>query len=487
MIAGFLGSGPVADAFFVAFRLPNMFRRFFAEGAFNMAFVPLYAKRLEGEGRAAARAFAEETLTVLLTALLAMTALALAFMPALVFLLAAGFADDPERFDLAVLYGRIQFPYLLCMSLTALFSGMLNAMGRFTAPAAAPLLLNAALIGAMTLAGALAWPVGDALAWGVFVAGFAQVALVALAAREAGSALRLRAPRLTPGVRRLIRLGVPGAASGGVVQINLLIGTVIASFFAGAVSWLSYADRLYQLPLGVVGVAIGVVLLPELARRVRAGDHESAREGMNRAAEFALLLTLPAAVALLAIPGEIAAGLFERGAFTRADTDAVAAAIALYALGLPSFVLQKVVQPAFFAREDMVSPLRYAAVAVGVNTAIALVGAPVFGWLAIPFGTTVAGWLHLWLLWRGAARFGGEALIDERLAARAPQMLKAALTMGVGLILFASVTEPSFESGEGRTLALVAAVAVGAGVYAWAALRFRAVSREDLGAALSRR
>jgi putative peptidoglycan lipid II flippase len=361
-------------------------------------------------------------------------------------------------------------------------------MGRFTAPAAAPLLLNAALIGAMTLAGALAWPVGDALAWGVFVAGFAQVALVALAAREAGTALRLRAPRLTPGVRRLIRLGVPGAASGGVMQINLLIGTVIASFFAGAVSWLSYADRLYQLPLGVVGVAIGVVLLPELSRRVRAGDHESVRDAMNRAAEFALLLTLPAAVALLAIPGEIAAGLFERGAFTRADTDAVAAAIALYALGLPSFVLQKVVQPAFFAREDMVSPLRYAAVAVGVNTAIALIGAPVFGWLAIPFGTTVAGWLHLWLLWRGAARSGGgEALIDERLAARAPQMLKAALTMGVGLILFANVTEPSFEGGEGRTLALVAAVAVGAGVYAWAALRFRAVSREDLAAALSRR
>ncbi|TVQ53981.1 MAG: murein biosynthesis integral membrane protein MurJ [Rhodobacteraceae bacterium] len=487
MIAGFLGSGPVADAFFVAFRLPNMFRRFFAEGAFNMAFVPLYAKRLAGEGRASARGFAEETLAVLLSSLLAMTALALVFMPTLVFLLAAGFADDPERFDLAVVYGRIQFPYLLCMSLTALFSGMLNAMGRFSAPAAAPMLLNAALIGAMALAAAFAWPVGDALAWGVFAAGFAQVALVAFAAREAGMTLRLRVPRLTPGVRRLIRLGVPGAASGGVVQINLLIGTVIASFFAGAVSWLSYADRLYQLPLGVVGVAIGVVLLPELSRRVRADDHAGVREAMNRAAEFALLLTLPATVALLVIPVEIASGLFERGAFTRADTNAVAAAMALYAVGLPSFVLQKVAQPAFFAREDMVSPLRYATVSVVVNTAIALGGAPLVGWLAIPFGTSVAGWVHLWLLWRGAARLHGADLLDARLASRAPRMMLAALVMGAAIYGLAWLLAPAFARGDTRVFALLAVVAVGAGTYAWAAFGFGAVARADLRTALSRR
>lgn len=486
LVAGFLGAGPVADAFFVAFRLPNMFRRFFAEGAFNMAFVPLFSKRLEGEGRDAARAFAEETLSVLLAALLAMTALALAAMPALVFLLAAGFANDPERFDLAVIYGRIQFPYLLCMSLTALFSAMLNALGRFSAPAAAPILLNAALIGAMMLAARFAWPVGEALAWGVFAAGFLQVALVAAAARQAGFTLRLRRPRLTPGVRRLIRLGVPGAASGGVMQINLLIGTVIASFYAGAVSWLSYADRLYQLPLGVVGVAIGVVLLPELSRRVRADDHAGARDAMNRAAEFALLLTLPAAAALVAIPGVIASGLFQRGAFTQTDADAVAAAIALYALGLPAFVLQKVVQPAFFAREDMVRPLRYAVASVGANTAIALAGAPLIGWIAIPLGTSIAGWLNLWLLWRGAARQDGAALVDARLAARAPRMLWASLAMGASVFLLAVAAEPYVGRGETQLLELLVLVAIGGGVYAAAAFGFGAVRRADLRAALTR-
>ncbi|MEE8455699.1 MAG: murein biosynthesis integral membrane protein MurJ, partial [Limibaculum sp.] len=363
LIATFLGAGPVAEAFFVAFRLPNMFRRFFAEGAFNMAFVPLFAKKLEGDGGGEAKRFAEEAMAVLLTALIALTVVAQLAMPWFVLALASGFDDagvDGGRFDLAVAFSRVVFPYIVFISLAALFSGILNSFGKFSAAAAAPVLLNVILIGAMALAAANGWDVGPALSWAVFAAGIAQLGLVVWAARRAGMSLKLRLPRLTPDVKRLVTLGVPAALAGGVMQINLLVGTQVASYFDGAVSWLWYADRLYQLPLGVVGVAIGVVLLPELSRRVRAGDAAGAGNAMNRAAEFCLMLTLPATVALIVVPGLVTAVLFERGAFTASDTAATAAALSIYAFGLPAFVLQKVLQPAFFAREDTRTPLRCA-------------------------------------------------------------------------------------------------------------------------------
>ncbi len=429
-IAWFLGAGPVAEAFFVAFRLPNMFRRLFAEGAFNMAFVPLFAKRLEGDGPAEARRFAEDAMAALLAALLVLTAVAQLAMPWFVLALASGFELD-GKLDLAVAFSRVIFPYIIFISLAALYSGILNSFGRFAAAAAAPVLLNVVLITVMGLAAAARWDIGNALSWAVFLAGICQLALVVWAARRAGMTLMLRRPRLTPEVRRLVQLGIPAALAAGVMQINLLVGTQVASYFDGAVGWLWYADRLYQLPLGVVGVAIGVVLLPELSRRVRAGDHGRAADAMNRAAEFCLLLTLPASVALVAIPGLVTAVLFERGAFDAADTAATAAALAVYALGLPAFVLQKVVQPAYFAREDTRTPLRYAVISMLVNVVVAVAGAPLIGFLAAAIGTTAAGWVNLALLWRGMRRLDGEVGIDERLARRAPRMLAAALAMGV--------------------------------------------------------
>ncbi|MFN3259646.1 MAG: murein biosynthesis integral membrane protein MurJ [Pikeienuella sp.] len=484
MIAALLGAGPMAEAFFVAFRLPNMFRRFFAEGAFNMAFVPLFAKRLEaGED---AKGFAEEALAGLLFVLLLLSALALIFMPALIFLLAAGFADDPARFDLAVLYARIQFPYLLCMALTALFSGVLNALGRFAAPAAAPVLLNVILIGAMAVAAGAAAPVGSALALGVLAAGFAQVWLVARAARLSGMSLRLRRPRWSPAMRRLLVLGAPGAVSGGVMQINLLIGTVIASFHAGAVAWLSYADRLYQLPLGVVGVAIGVVLLPELSRRFRAGDGAGARAAFCRAAEFSMALTLPAAVALVALAGPLAAVLFGRGAFGAEDAAAVARATALFALGLPAFVMQKVVQPAFFAREDTKTPLYCALASVALNTAVSAGGAPLIGWEAIPLGTTLAGWLNLALLWRFARAFGDDVAPDERLRRRLPRLLAASLLMGAALFAAAAAMECALVAPGLRYAALGLLVLGGGVVYAAAAWGLGGFAPADLRAAMRR-
>ncbi|MDH3666837.1 MAG: murein biosynthesis integral membrane protein MurJ [Paracoccaceae bacterium] len=486
LIAAFLGSGPVAEAFFVAFRLPNMFRRFFAEGAFNMAFIPLFAKKLEGEGRDAARRFGEEAMSVLLTALIALTVIAQLAMPWFVLALASGFdgSDGGERFDLAVAFSRVVFPYIVFISLAALFSGILNSFGRFAAAAAAPVLLNVVLIAAMLLAHAAGWEVGPTLSWAVFVAGIAQLALVALAAGRAGMKLRLRMPRLTRDVRRLIALGIPAALAGGVMQINLLVGTQVASYFDGAVSWLWYADRLYQLPLGVVGVAIGVVLLPELSRRVRAGDAAASAGAMNRAAEFSLLLTLPATVAFIALPVLITGVLFERGAFTGADTAATATALTIYALGLPAFVLQKVIQPAFFAREDTRTPLNYALVSMVVNIVVAVGGAPVIGYLAAALGTTLAGWVNLALLWRGAQRFGTGVAVDERLAHRWPRILGASLVMGAIILGLAEAI--AAIAPDWRIAGLIVIVALGALSFAAAAWTLGAMRPGDLRAALRR-
>ena len=486
LIAAFLGSGPVAEAFFVAFRLPNMFRRFFAEGAFNMAFVPLFAKKLEGEGPETARRFAEEAASALLTALIALTVVAQLAMPWFVLALASGFdgQDGGERFDLSVAFSRIVFPYIVFISMAALFSGILNSFGRFAAAAAAPVLLNVVVILALSVGGRAGWDTGPVLSWAVLAAGIGQLGLVVWAAARAGVVLRPRLPRLTPDVRRLVRLGIPAALAGGGMQINLLVGTQVASYFDGAVGWLWYADRLYQLPLGVVGVAIGVVLLPELSRRVRSGDTAASANALNRAAEFCLALTLPATVAFLVVPVLITGVLYQRGAFTAADTAATAAALAVYSAGLPAFVLQKVVQPAFFAREDTRTPLNYAVISMVVNVVVAVGGAPFIGYLAAAVGTTLAGWVNLALLWRGARRFGDAVTVDARLAARAPRILAASLIMGA-LVLALAEAQAAWLP-EWRVAGLAAIVLCGAVSYAAVAAALGAVRRQDLRDALRR-
>ena len=345
MIAAFLGSGIVAQAFLIAFSLPNMFRRFFAEGAFNAAFVPMFSKRLQADD--APQVFARDAFSGLAAVLIVFTILAQLCMPWLVLAMASGFQAD-ARFGLAVDYGRIAFPYILFISLAALASGLLNALGRFAAAAAAPLLLNIILVSAMVLADRAGWDMGRTLARSVPIAGIAQLALLWLACKRAGFTLIPQRPRLTPDMRRLAIIALPAALAGGVVQVNLLVGRQVASFFDGAVAWLSYADRLYQLPLGLVGVAIGVVLLPDLSRKLQASDEAGAQSAFNRANEFSLALTLPAAVALVAIPLPLVSVLFERGAFSATDSTATAAAVAIYGLGLPAFVLQKTVIPLFF-------------------------------------------------------------------------------------------------------------------------------------------
>ena len=361
VIAALFGSGPIAEAFQVAFALPNLFRRLFAEGTINAAFVPIFSKSLSDKQEAAE--FARNTFSWLTTALIVLTVAAQVAMPWFVLAIASGFRDD-GRFDLAVDFGRICFPYILFIALASLLGGILNSFGRFAAAAAAPVLLNVILLGAMGIALASGIDPGPALAWGVPVAGIAQLALMWLACRRTGIRMALHVPRLTPKVRRLAVVAFPAVLAGGVVQVNILVGRQVASYFDGAIQWLAVADRLYQLPLGVVGIATGIVLLPELMKRLAEGDHEGSRDAFNRATEFSLMLTIPAAFALVVIPFPLVSVLFERGAFTSDDSHATAAALAVYGIGLPAFVLQKTLQPLYFSEEDTRTPFRYAVVAM---------------------------------------------------------------------------------------------------------------------------
>ncbi|APX90242.1 murein biosynthesis integral membrane protein MurJ [Brevirhabdus pacifica] len=483
MIAGFLGSGPVAEAFLIAFSLPNMFRRFFAEGAFNMAFVPMFSKKLEAGDDPVT--FARDALSGLATVLIVFTVLAQLLMPWLVLAMASGFAED-GRFEMAVTFGRIAFPYILFISLAALLSGVLNAGGRFVAAAAAPLLLNILFVGAMGLASWLDWPMGLTLAWTVPVAGVAQLALVWQAAARAGFRLVPRMPRMTPDLKRLAIIAAPAALAGGVVQVNLLVGRQVASFFDGAIAWLNYADRLYQLPLGVVGIAIGVVLLPDLSRKLRAGDDDGGQNALSRAAEVSMALALPSAVGLLVVPMPIVSALFERGAFGPDDTAATALALAIYALGLPAFVLQKVLQPLYFAREDTRSPFRYALVSLVVNAVVAIGLAPVIGFYAAALGTTLAAWAMVLLLYRGTRGMGRAASFDRRFRNRIWRILAASLLMGAGLWLAMIVLGPFFGIPGLRYVALSALIVLGAVIYFGAGGPLGAFRLSELKSAMRR-
>ncbi len=483
MIAAYLGTGPVAEAFLIAFSLPNMFRRFFAEGAFNMAFVPMFSKKLEaGED---AEGFARDAFAGLAAILILFSVIALFAMPWLVLAMASGFAGD-ERFDLAVGFGRIAFPYILFISLAALLSGVLNAAGRFVAAAAAPVLLNVLFITAMILATKAGWPVGDALAWTVPVAGLAQLALVWQAAKRAGFNLTPRRPRMTPELKRLAMIAAPAAMAGGVVQINLLVGRQVASFYEGAVAWLSYADRLYQLPLGVVGIAVGVVLLPDLSRRLRAGDTEGGRNAFNRAAEISLALTIPAAVALCVIPLSLVSVLFQRGAFGADDTAATALAVAVYGLGLPGFVLQKALQPLFFAREDTRRPFFFALASLVVNAGIAIGLMPTFGFIAAAIGTTVSGWASVALLWFASRRMGVAATLDRRFRVRFWRILLASALMGALLWVAALALAPFLDLPTLRYGALAVLVGIGLIGYFGIGQLVGAFQMSDIRAALRR-
>jgi len=486
LIALAIGTGDAADAFFVSQRFPNLFRSLFAEGAFNASFVPLFARRLEGEGQESARLFAEQVMAVMTTALLLFTFAAQAGMPWLMYLLAGGFADDAEKFALSVLLTQITFPYLLFMSLTALQGGILNSLHQYMHAAAAPILLNVVMILALLFVEPFTGMPAHVLAWAMTVAGVAQFLWMVIACHRAGMILRFPRPRLTPDVKKLLKLMVPGIIGSGVMQINLVIGTQIASWQDAAVSYLTYADRIYQFPLAVFGAAAGVVLLPELSRHLRAGRDTEAMVSFNRGIEYVLLLTLPSAVALMAIPLPIMDVLFQRGAFTAADSAATALALAIYSAGLPAFVMVKALTPGFYAREDAATPFRFAIVSMIVNTILSALLFLVMGYAGIALATVIASWLNIFMLAQRLHR-QGNLVIDARLRRTGPRIALASLVMG-GVLLAGQYGLGDLLAGPFliKATALAALVIGGVAVFGVLALLTGAVSVADLKKAFRR-
>jgi putative peptidoglycan lipid II flippase len=496
LLAGVIGASgnPVADAFWAAFRLPNMFRRLLAEGAFQAAFVPLFQGAEARGGMAEARAFAEDVLAWLVVILTVLSALVMIFTPVFVSLIATGFEDDPERFGLTVLYTRITFPYLACMSLVGLYGGMLNALQRFAAAAAAPVLLNVAMISGVLLFAEAEEPVvGLAASASVMAGGVLQLAALLWAGRRAKLLLRIRLPRVTPGTKRMIALGTPGFIGASALQVNSIIGTNVASRQDGAVSWLIYADQLYQLPLAIIGIALGVVLMPAISRAVKSGDERGARSVLDRGVETALLFALPASAALIAMPGFLCAALFQDMATTATrlvgagesrfnDTDVLRTGQALfvYGFGLPAFVMQKVLAAAFFAREDTRSPMTFALVAIGLNAVISISLFPVIGFLSVPVGTVAAAWTEVSLLSSRLAR-RGVLRPGARLLSRVLRMLALAGLMGGGLVLAVRWRETVLPYFLGQSwLFLLALTALAAAGYLALAVLSGAVPMRNL-------
>lgn len=408
-MAAMLGAGPLSDAFMVAFRLPNHFRAIFAEGAFNAAFLPRYAGVLEKEGAERARRFAGAVLSLVVIVQLVLLGVAWLAMPGLVSLLAPGFREDPAQFALTVDLTRITFPYLGLIAVMTLVSAMLNAHGRFAAAAAAPILLNICMIGALFLS---AWfpTAAHALAWGVVAAGVLELAMVWIALRRAGQGLRPARPRMDGDMRAFLKAFGPATLGSAGTQLAMFADTIIASFLpSGSVSYLYYADRLYQLPLAVVGIAVGVVLLPNLSRHVAAGDEAAARRSLNRAIEGILVLTLPCVAVFLMVAEPVVSVLFGRGAFDAAAASGAAAALQAYAVGLVAVVVLRALTPGFHARGDTATPVKALAVAIAVNIVLKLVliGPLAHAGLALAtaIGACVNALLLGWLLWRiGAFR-----------------------------------------------------------------------------------
>ncbi|MCC5979553.1 MAG: murein biosynthesis integral membrane protein MurJ [Salinarimonas sp.] len=398
VMAAIMGVGPVADAFVIALRLPNHFRTIFGEGAFNAAFIPTYAQTREKNGTQAGHLFASRIWTLLLAIQILLLALALAFMPWLVSALAPGVVGDEQRFDLTVTLTRITFPYLLFVTLVTMLSALLNAHDRFAAAAAAPILLNVSLIAALALA--FLFPTaGHAAAWGVAVAGVLELLLVWVAARRAGLAPELAIPRPDKALIHFFKTFGPAVIGSAGVQIAMFADTIIASLMpVGAVSALYYADRLYQLPVGVIGIAAGTVLLPEMSRRIAEGDIAGAHRSQNQAAAIILALALPCTVAFVMIPDLIMLALFGRGAFTAQDAAASGAILAAYALALPAVVLMRSALSSFYARSDTVTPLKISLTAVAVNVGFKIVLTGPFGVVGLALATAIGAWVNLGLL-----------------------------------------------------------------------------------------
>ena len=481
LMAAVLGISPVSDAFNAAFRFPNLFRRLFAEGAFNTAFVPMFSSALETEGNDGAKELASRIMSWLVAAILVVTVVVEIFAEQIMVPFVPGFLNDPAKFELTVFLTRIMFPYLACMSLMAAYAAILNSLGRFTAAAFAPVVLNIVNIGALIPLALLTLEDKDTAFWvavATMLGGIAQLALVYWAIRRAGFVPRIRLPRLDTEVRRFWVLAVPAILAGGITQINIFVGTVIASGADEVMSIIYNADRLYQLPLGIIGIAIGTVLLPELSRHIGAGREAEARASQSQSLFLSMLLSMPAAGALIGLALPIVRVLFERGAFGPGDSVNVAQALVAFAVGIPAFVLIRVLQPGFFSRKDTKTPTWFAAISLVINVVLSLA---LFGSLkhvGIALATSIAAWINVvmlavFLARRGHFRLDGAEWRQQAMIAAMTAIMAAALYGAV--MLLGPVFDPGYFFPL-QALALLVLCIFGAGLY-FALLHFTGVQR----------
>ncbi len=619
LIARFLGAGVVADAFFTAFRFPNMFRRIFGEGAFNAAFVPLFGKRVTTDGRNAAMQFANNAFSVLAVVLSILTVIAIFVMGPIMLMVVPGFlakfdeslTEAPQEFrislkgaravyfegksaeiydlkvvergspqvtkvlaetfggetqavgeslpilevldqaiidreetlkeetaeaararfyheerwqfsdqgslhiplpknhDFAILEGKVKgegdlqifrnhpsafqltvklsqitFVYLMCMALVAHLSGVLTTLKKFAAPAFAPVLLNIVFIVGLLGFVRFTESKGESLAWCVAIAGFVQLAFLWWVCRRAGLPVAFKNPVLDSDTKRLILLMGPGVIAAGIQQINLLIGGIIASFQQGAISFLYYSDRVYQLPLGMIGIAFGMVLLPEITRLLKSDKEEEASQTMVSGIELAMMITVPAAIALMVIPREIISVLFERGDFRAEDSIQTGRALAAFALGLPGYVLIKVLQPGFFAREDTKSPMKMAGVTVLVNIVVSLLLFPFFQHVGIAFATSVAAWVNVALLWWGLKGF---VYLESQNRRKLLGVVIASVVMAVVLMLARPFLMPWLDGDYWqKVIAMILLIGVGGSAYALGVILLKVTSLQELKEAFRR-
>ncbi len=502
LMARYVGAGLASDAFLIAWRLPNLFRALFAEGAFAAVFVPMFNRRMteaEAEraesGKAAAVDFASQILSVLFPFLTLFTLGMMIATSPIVWAMTGGFPDGgPEKFALASHLTKITFPYLGLISLVSLLGGILNSLNRFWVNAAAPVLLNICMIAALLFfRGHSEIATAETQAIAVTLSGVMQLLWLIWSCRQAGVVLRLGIPKLSPDVKRLLWLIGPAAVGQGAIQFNLLISTSLAARFLnqGAVSYLYYADRLNQLPLGLIGIGVGTAILPTLSRQISGGNPESAAETQNRAMELALFLSLPAAVALVVSATPLIRGVFEHGAFLPGDTVGTATALAAFSLGVPAYVLIKVLTPGFYARQDTKTPVRLAFWSMLVN----LVGNLVliftlgkqWGHVGVAVATAVAAWVNTILLYATLHK-RGQLQMDARFRAKGLRIIGASILMGVALWFLNPFADPHMTGSLiERVIALAILCGLGGVVYTVAIFAFGAYRLSELKALFTRK
>ncbi len=493
LLARLLGTTALADAFFVAFRIPSFLRRVFGEGAFSQAFVPVFAAHLNKDtptNDAEARDFINHMAGSFALVLMGVTAIGVLAAPAIIWVLAPGFLAEPAKYHLAVRLLRITFPYLFFISLVAMAAGILNTRGRFAAAAFTPVILNLSLIVAAGVIAPGTPSPAVTVAWGVFVGGVLQLLFQIPFLRRAGFLPRLRFSFLHPGVRRVFALMVPGIFGSSIAQINLVVDTMLASFLVtGSVSWLYYANRLLEFPLGIFGVALGTVILPHLSAKHAKASGEDFGHTLDWALRWVIVIAVPAAVALIVLAMPMIFTLYRYGAFSAFDAAMTGRALVAFAIGLPAFVLIKVLAPGYYARQDTRTPVKIGTIALVANMAFNLILIWPLKHAGLALATSLSGLLNAWLLYRGLRR--GHIYCPAPGWARLWVQVSVASAIMGAVLSFADRAPQVYEAASGgmRAAMLGAWIAAGLAVYAtvmWLlgvrpeALRLQSIGADDV-------